>query len=519
MNASVAVGAAAPPQRADAAAWMAAIAGNIGALMASLDISIINSALPTIQGEIGASGTEGTRIASAFIIAEIVIIPLTGWLVRMLGLRTLLLVAVTGFTAFSVMCGMATTLNMMVVGRVGQGLFGGTLIPTAMMIIATRLPPPQQPAGMALFSVTAVFGPLVGPLLGGWLTENYSWHYAFFINVPIGIILVILLFASIPHQKLRLGELRQADWLGIIGMAVGLGCMTAVLEEGQREQWFESGTIVRLTMFSIFGYALLVAGQFIATKPVIRLSLLFNRQFGSVIVMTFVVGTVIYGPAYVIPQFLSNIAGYNALQSGYVVLIAGIPSLLFMPLVPWVMKTVDMRIGVAAGLGFLAVGCWMDTGLTADSVGSDFTVGQVVRGFGTLLAFVFLNQAAISSVAPEDAGDASGLATAMRNIGGSVALAAIAVLQDQRDWLHNRRLEEFLNANSIAVQDYLAGMSRTLGDPSAALRIFDQAIQREALVMTYSDLFWLLAVGIAAVIPLVLFLRPLPKGMSAAAAH
>ena len=190
-----ATAASASGERADASAWLAVAAGTIGSFMATLDISIVNAALPTIQGEVGASGTEGTWISTAFLVSEIVMIPLTGWFVRTLGLRTFLLICATLFTAFSVMCGLADSLAMMIAGRIGQGFAGGALIPTALTIVGTRLPPAQQPLGTALFGMTVILGPVIGPLLGGWLTENVSWHYAFFINVPIcaGLVALLLL--------------------------------------------------------------------------------------------------------------------------------------------------------------------------------------------------------------------------------------------------------------------------------------------------------------------------------------
>ena len=266
------------PAKADFGAWLAVAAGSLGALMATLDISIVNSALPTIQGEIGASGTEGTWIATSYLVAEIVIIPLSAWLERMLGLRTFLLIAATLFTGFSMMCGISTNLTMMIIGRTGQGFTGGALIPTAMTIIATRLPRSQQPIGTALFGVTAILGPVLGPLIGGWLTESFSWHYAFFMNLPVGTMLIILLIVGLPHQKPHLEQLLEADWMGIAGLALGLGGLTVVLEEGQREQWFESSLIIQLTAVSIFGVLLVMAGQFFAKRPVIRLQLLLDRQ-------------------------------------------------------------------------------------------------------------------------------------------------------------------------------------------------------------------------------------------------
>lgn len=506
-------------QRADFGAWLAVAAGSLGALMATLDISIVNSSLPTIQGEIGASSTEGTWIATSYLVAEIVIIPLSAWLERVFGLRTFLLIAATLFTAFSIMCGVSTNLTMMIIGRAGQGFTGGALIPTAMTIIATRLPPAQQPIGTAMFGVTAILGPVLGPLIGGWLTENISWHYAFFINLPVGALLVVLLLVGLPHQKAHLGQLREADWLGIAGLALGLGGLTVVLEEGQREQWFESALIIKLTALSVFGFLLLLAGQVFARRPVIRLNLLLDRQFGSVALMGVVLGVVLYGTSYAIPQFVAVVADYNALQAGHVVLLAGIPSLILMPFTPFLMKHVDIRAAVLFGMFVMAYSCWKDADLTSQSVGDAFTEGQLLRGVGTIFVMLFLNQAAIRSVPPEFAGDASGLFNAARNIGGSVGLAMLATIQDQRLWLHSRRLEETLSANSVRVQDYVAATAQSTGSISAAIRSIENGVQLQALVMAYNDIFWLMAVGILIVAPLVFFLRPLPKDAPLAAAH
>ncbi|WP_241773081.1 DHA2 family efflux MFS transporter permease subunit [Erythrobacter sp. SG61-1L] len=495
------------------------MAGTLGAMMATLDISIVNSALPTIQGEIGASGTEGTWIATSFLVAEIIIVPLCAWLERLFGLRRFLLISAVLFTAFSVLCGVADNLTTMIIGRAGQGLAGGGMIPTAMTIIATRLPRHQQPIGTSLFGVTAILGPVVGPLLGGWLTEEFSWHYAFLINVPICALLVVLLLVGLPNQKMKPELLKDADWLGLFGLSIGLGCMTVVLEEGNREQWFSSTLIIQLTAVSAIGYAMMIWGQFRAKDPIIRLALLFDRQFGAVVVMAVMLGMVIYGTSYVIPQFLASIADYNALQAGKVVMISGIPSMMMMFIAPLLMRYFDIRLAVIVGLLILSLSCWVDTALTANSVGGDFVESQLLRGVGTVLAFLFLNQAAISSVPPQYAGDASGLFNAARNIGGSLALAAIATVQEQRLWFHSRRIEETLEANSLAVQDHVSGMAQMLGGTDTALRAISGSITREALVMTYNDMFWLLAVGILIVTPLVLLLRPLPKDISAAPAH
>lgn len=512
--------ASAPPlQRASTSDWLAVAAGTLGAMMAMLDISIVNSALPTIQGEIGASGTEGTWVATSYLVAEIIIIPLAGWLQRLFGMRNFLLMATVGFVAFSMVCGFANSLTMMIVGRIGQGIMGGALIPTAMTIIATRLPPYQQPIGNSLFGACAILGPLMGPILGGWLTENLSWHYAFFLNLPVGAALLMLLLIAMPHERPRLDLIGEADWLGVFGLILGLGGLTVVLEEGEREQWFASTHIVWLTVMAIVGFTMLIWGQIRAERPVIRLRLLLDPQFGSVFVMAMLIGIVIYGTSYVIPQFLSSIAHYNALQSGKIVLLSGLPMIMLMPVMPWIIRNIPIHAAVLLGLFLLGFSAYMETALTAQSTGADFVGSQLIRGFGTICVMMFLNQAAIRSVPAYLAPDAAGLYNAARNLGGSFALAGIAIVQDQRIWLHSRRMEESLRANALDVQAYVDAQASAFGSQEAALRMIAQTIQTQALVMTFTDLFWMLIIGIVVATPFVFFLRPIPAHAAPVAAH
>ncbi len=228
--------------RASATDWIAVTAGGLGALMATLDISITNSALPQIQGEIGATGTEGTWIFTGYLMSEIVMIPLAAWLTRVFGLRNFLLGNAVLFTLFSVMCGLSNSLPMMVAGRIGQDFTGGAMIPTAQTIIRTRLPREQMPVGMTIFGL---IGLLLGPVLGGWLAENISWSWCFFVNLPVGIALVALLIAGLPSEESHWESFLKADWIGIAGLAIGLSSLTVVLEEGQRNQWFDRHADVR----------------------------------------------------------------------------------------------------------------------------------------------------------------------------------------------------------------------------------------------------------------------------------
>lgn len=508
--------------------WLAVIAGAVGALMATLDISITNSALPQIQGEIGASGTEGTWIGTGYLIAEVVMIPLAAWLSRVFGLRNFLFGCATLFTLFSVICGFAHNLPEMIVGRVGQGFTGGALIPTAQTIIATRLNRRQMPVGMTMFGLIVLLGPLMGPVVGGWLTENVSWSWCFFLNIPVYAVLASLLWLGLPPQPMRLELLRKADWGGIIGMTVGLSCLTTVLEEGQRERWFESSLIVYLAIASALGFLVLAAAQLLVKEPVLKFRLLRNRSYASVIVIVVVVGSVLYGVLYVMPQFLSNVSGYNAFQSGTVLLLSGIPAFLVMPVLPRLLARLDTRLMVASGLSLLALSSFMDIHLTPTSDGSDFVWSQLLRGAGQMLAMMPLNQASVGSVAREDTGDAAGLYNMARNLGGSLGLALLGVFIDRRMEMHGDVIREAVTANSTLAQDRIAsnaaGFAASGGDMvygrMQALKQLATQIDVQALVMTYSECFWALGIALVICIPLVLLLRPPARGRApSTAAH
>ncbi|QKJ86316.1 MFS transporter [Paramixta manurensis] len=502
-------------EKASLTSWIAVFAGALGALMATLDISITNSALPQIQGEIGATGTEGTWISTGYLMSEIVMIPLAGWLSRTFGLRNFLITMAILFTLFSVICGLSNSLPQMVIGRIGQGFTGGALIPTAQMIIRTRLPRSQLPVGMSLFGVIVILGPILGPVLGGWLAENVSWHWCFFLNLPVCCGLIALLLLGLPPEKSHAESFWQADWLGIIGLSAGLSSLTVVLEEGQRERWFESQMIVTLSLVCVVGLLLLLVAQFTAKRPVIRLALLGNLRFLSVVVIVFVVGCGLYCVLYLLPQFLSGIAGYNAQQSGMVLLISGIPSLLLMPILPRLLGKVDIRLMVISGILLFSISCFLDTSLTAQSVGADFTWSQLLRGAGQIMAMLPLNQASMAAVTAEEAADAAGLYNMARNLGGSVGLALMAVFVDQRNKLHDDVVRESVSANSGYAHDYLAASSANylshVGDSAyanmQALASLAGQIQQQAMVITWSETFWLLGFALLCCIPLTLLLR------------
>lgn len=511
-------------QRASAADWIAVAAGSLGALMATLDISITNSALPQIQGEIGATGTEGTWISTGYLMSEIVMIPLAAWLTRVFGLRNFLLANAALFIGFSMMCGWSHSLPMMIAGRIGQGFTGGAMIPTAQTIIRTRLPISQLPTGMTVFGLIVLLGPLLGPVLGGWLAENISWSWCFFINLPVCIALITLLIVGLKPDRPHWREFFDADWVGIAGLALGLSSLTVVLEEGQREQWFESNLIIMLTWMSIAGMVLIAISQLTAKKPIMRLSLMRNPRYASVIVIVSAVGAGLYGVSYLLPQFLATVAGYNAEQAGAIMLLSGLPAFLMMPILPRLLGKVDFRILVVGGLLLFTLSCMLDISLTAQSVGHDFMWSQLIRGVAQILAMMPLNQASMAAVSRADSGDAAGLYNMARNLGGSVGLAIIGTVIDRRTTFHDARLRESLSANSLTGQEHLAANTASwiaqTGDAAySQLRAFAQIasqIHQQAIVMTYSETFWMLGIALLACVPLALLLKkPTPQTPSA----
>ncbi|RXZ38646.1 DHA2 family efflux MFS transporter permease subunit [Oxalobacteraceae bacterium CAVE-383] len=506
--------------------WIAVAAGALGALMATLDISITNTALPQIQGEIGATGTEGTWISTGYLVSEVVMIPLAAWLTRVFGLRNFLLSNAALFIIFSMICGLADNLPQMIIGRVGQGFTGGALIPTAQTIIATRLPRHQMPVGMAAFGSIILLGPMLGPVIGGWLAENISWAWCFFLNLPVCAALMGLLLMGLEKERVRWPLFLNADWLGIAGLALGLSCLTIVLEEGQRERWFESTYISVLSVLTATGFVLLAVAQWRNPDPVIKLRLLLNKNYASVIFIVVVVGASLYSVLYLLPQFLSNIAGYNAEQSGFVMLLSGLPAFLMMPFLPRLLQRFSVRSLVMLGLVCFAASCMLNIEITAQSTGPDFTWSQILRGFGLVFCMMPLNQASMAAVPSEESGDAAGLYNMARNIGGSIGLALLGTFIDRRSNMHTSILREAITANSLATQERIAGGAANLfqrhGDMAyAQLQSAGQlALQtvRQGFVITYGEAFYTLGVVMLCCIPLTFFLKK-PKPGAGMMAH
>lgn len=504
--------------------WLAIAAGTLGGFMALLDTSIVNSSLPVIQGEIGATRSEATWVGTAYLLAEIIILPLTAWIERMLGMRRFLLFSAILFTLFSILCGSAANLTTIIIGRLGQGLSGGMMIPSAYSLAGRLLPADQQSRAVAIISVPILVAPIVGPLLGGWLTEHFSWHYAFFINVPISAVLILLLLTSLEASPMDLREIAGADWLGITGVTTFLGCMTVLLEEGHNEQWFESAMIWKLAAGAGVGLVLLALGQVRPGRPVIKLSLLRNRVLAAVMVLIFACGVIMYCNMFLVPQFLVTLRDYNAFQAGQVAFASGASSCAVMFVYPAIMKHGNLKAVAGLSMLTLGFGCSLVMNLTADAGAGQFLLMQTVWGAAIALVAIPLQQIAITMVDPADIPEVTSLVTISRNLGGSVGLAALASFEEARLDFHHWRLAETLGANDPQVGEAVSGWAGAFGGGAeglaAAMRAIDGRIMVDALVMTFNDAFLVLAVMAAIVAPMGLFLPSrLPDGPQGAPMH
>lgn len=506
--------------------WIGIFGAMLGAFMAVLDIQITNSSLPEIEGALGATLEEGSWISTSYLVAEIVVIPLTGWLSQVFSVRRYLLVNSTLFVLFSICCAWAWDLPSMIVFRAGQGFTGGVLIPMAFTIVLTTLPPAKQPIGMAMFTITATFAPSIGPTIGGWLTDNFGWQYNFYLNVFPGLLLIGIVLYAIPPRPLQLNLLKGGDWWGIISMAIGLGCLEVVLEEGNRKDWFGSPLIVRLAVIAITFISLFLWIELTRKRPFINLRLLLRRNFGIGSVAGLALGLGLYGSVYLLPLYLSQIQGYTAMQIGEVIMWSGLPQLVLIPFVPKLMQRFDVRFLAAVGFSLFAVSAFMNSTMTHDTGINELRWSQLVRALGQPLMILPLTSIATSNIEKEQAGSASGLFNMMRNLGGSIGIAALSTLLTRREQLHSNRVGEAISLYNPATQQRINELTQFfISRGSDASTAHDQAIKSiantvrtEAYVMAYNDCFYFVGIALLLCAIALLFTKK-PKAGGAAAAH
>jgi DHA2 family multidrug resistance protein len=506
--------------------WIGVLGTMLGAFMAVLDIQITNSSLQDIQAALGATLEEGSWISTAYLVAEIVVIPMSGWLSRVFSIRWYLLVNASLFIFFSVCCAWAWNLPSMILFRALQGFCGGILIPTAFTVILTTLPPAKHPVGLAMFAVTATFAPSIGPTLGGWLTDNYGWEYVFYLNVVPGLLLLAAVWYAIAPQPLQLHLLKQGDWGGIISMAIGLGCLQVVLEEGSRKDWFGDPLIVRLSIIAAIFLALFFWIEFTRKRPFINLRLLGRRNFGLATIVNVSLGVGLYGSVFILPLYLAQIQQYNAMQIGEVIMWAGMPQLLLVPLVPKLMQRIDTRLMIGVGVSLFAVSCFMNATMTYETGIDQLRWSQLVRAMGQPLIMVPLSSIATAGIEKEQAGSASGLFNMMRNLGGSMGIAALATLLSRREAFHSNRLGEAISLYNPETQQRIDQMTQFFITQGAdytiahdrAIASISNLVRREAYVMAYNDCFYFVGVALLLSGFAVIFFKK-AKGSGGAGAH
>ncbi|WP_414645932.1 DHA2 family efflux MFS transporter permease subunit [Bradyrhizobium sp. 26S5] len=509
---------AAGPNRASLAVWVSIVAAMIGAFMAILNIQITNASLLNIEGGIGTGVDNGSWISTSYLIGEIVVIPLTDYLSRVFSFRKIMIVHATLFAIFSVACAFTHDLPSMIAMRGLQGYFGGVLIPMAFTLVFTKLPKPQQPIGLAMFALAVTFAPAIGPTIGGYLTENYGWQTIFFVNVIPTAVMVITLYFTLERQPMQLHLLREGDWLGIITMAIGLSSLQAVLEEGNKDDWFGSPFIVKLAVIAAVSLTLFVWIELVVEKPLLRLRLLTQRSFGFGTISSVFVGFALFGSVYLLPAYLGQVQRYNAEQIGQVLAWTGLPQLILIPLVPKLMQRFDPRLIAFTGMALFAVSSFMNIQMSLDYSGDQFFYPNIVRAIGQAITLAPLSAISLGSVAPQDAPAASGISNMMRNLGGAIGTALLATIVTKREQFHSNIIGQSVHLGREEVRTRIAEvtnyfLSHGISDPatahSQAIVAIGNIVKRQALVLGFSDAFAVIGVVLVlAAIAIVLTGKP-----------
>jgi MFS transporter, DHA2 family, multidrug resistance protein len=523
--------------------WIAVGGALLGAFLAVLNIQITNTALPYIEGGIATGGVYGTWISTAYLIGEIIVVPITDFLSRVFSLRRYLLANTALFLLFSVMCGHAHSLSEMILYRALQGFTGGVLIPLAFTIILSMLPPSKHAIGLAGFSVTATFAPAIGPAIGGYMNDTYGWPWVFYVNLAPGVVMLAALWYGLPKGPMQLGLLRRGDWRGIALMAIGLAALQTVLDDGNVYDWFGSPYIVKLSLIAGVALAAFIVLEFFTSEPVLNLRLLGRRNFGLGTLGNFLLGFALYASAYLLPQYLAVTQGFDAEQSGAVVAWTGLPQLLVIPLVPLLMKRINARLLVGVGLSVFAASCFMNIELDLNYAAPQLFWPDVIRALGQAVVMTPLSAIAMVGIAPAEAGAASGLFNMMRNLGGAIGTAAIETFFTKREQFHSFIINGHVSLLQPATRGRIAdlqqyflthravnavdpqllsgnlqqysmaqGVAGVAGAWHQAVIAVGNTIRAQATIMGYADCFALLGIVLLAAILPVALLR---KGTSA----
>jgi DHA2 family multidrug resistance protein len=478
--------------------WIGVLAMVVGLFMAIMDVQIVTSSLTQIQGGLSASPDEIAWVQTAYLIADVVMVPLSGMLSRLLSTRVLFVTATIGFTTASALCATATSLGQMILYRAMQGFSGGAMTPTVFPVVYTRFRQPHLATILVVISVILNLSSTLGPTLGGYLTDTFSWHWLFLVNIAPGIAVAIAVWLSIDIDKPEISLLRHFDFCGLVLMALFLGCLEYALEEGPRWDWLSDDTIRAAVVVSGVAAVFFFWRVLAYHQPIVDLRVFKNGNFTLGSFYTFVVGTGMYGTTYLIPLFLAQVRGFSPLQIGETVLVCGLAQMAMSPFSAKLARRMDLRLMLSIGIGMFALSMYLTATLTNETGYVELFVPQVVRGVSLMFCYMPANLIALSSVPRDRLKNAAGLYNLTRDLGGAIALATIGTLMNDRLHFHWNRLIEDVNAARPVVQHFLDMQSGRLaallpGDASrAAIRLLAGLVEREALVLTYNDLLLLL---------------------------
>lgn len=498
-------------------------------LLEVLDTSIVNVAIPDMMGNLGATLDQIGWVSTSYIIANVIVLPLTGWLSDYFGRKMYLTYSVILFTIASFGCGISHSLPELVIWRILQGTGGAAFLSTSQATMLEVFPPAQRGFANAMFGIGVIAAPTLGPTLGGIITDRYAWPWIFFVNVPIGIVAAILTWMYVPNS-LAAGIKRSADWMGIGLLAIGLGCLQTVLERGESEDWFSTPYIVGLTVISVVGIGAFLWWQMHPKNqnPAVNLRILTNRNLAAGAIYAFAFGFLLYGSVFILPQFLEGVQHRTAEQTGLLLLPGGLATAAMMPVVGKLVNKVDTRFIIAIGmLIFIACTMVFVQRLTLDTPAELFNLPLILRGLGIGLQFVPLSLLTLGTLKPQDIAAGAGLYNLFRQLGASFGIAILATMVDQRSRFHAARLSEGLSVFDVGVQQRLQQMQQAMVQrgmnpelaKTAAYKALSGQIQTQSIVLTYMDIFRVMGwIALGALALLLLFQKAKSRG-GAGAAH
>ena len=484
----------------------------VATLMQALDTTIANVALPYMQGSVAATQDQIDWVLTSYIVAAAIMTPPTGFLASRFGLKRLFLVSIAGFTVASMLCGMAQSVTQIVLFRVLQGAFGAALVPLSQTVLLGAYPRERQGFAMALFGMGVMVGPVLGPVLGGWLTENYSWRYVFYINLPIGIGALFGIAAFLPESQRNVGD--KLDWFGFGTLSLAIGALQVMIDRGEQKDWFGSGEIVIEAIVAAGAFYLFLVHTFTAKKPFVRPGLFRDRNFAAGVLFVSVVGLTYYASMALQPPYLQELMGYPVVTAGIVMGPRGVGTMASMLVVGRLVGRVDTRILLAIGLGFTAWSFHQMTGWTPDVSETTIMAVGVVQGAGLGFLFVPLSAATLSTLPLLERTEGAGLYNLSRNIGSSVGISVV-----------NSLVTRNTQVNHAAIVQHVTPVNRAFEDPTVAhawdpltaagRAALDAIITRQAQIIAYIDDYKLLMIATLAVIPLLMVFRKPPNRRAA----